>query len=279
MKLLAAALITSSALATTAPAQNLETRGSIEAVTVYRGQALVTRLVDVPKALAEAAGTVREVIITDLPPKIRPESLHAESSDDVKVRSVRFRQRPVVQDTREEVRKIDARIEAITQRQGANRKKVELVTEHRALLTSLQQFVAPTATVEMTKGVLNADTLQKLTTFIKDQRDKLADEELNLGHEAKSLQSDLDQAQRERQQLTAGSSRTVYEAVVLVSKEGANAGSLRLRYLVDDATWSPSYNIRAAAQAQRNASKDGQGELTLEYYASIYQMSGEDWGA
>src|SRR5262249_41062106 len=161
-----------------------------------------------------------------LPLKIRPESLHAESSDDVKVRSVRFRQRPVVQDTREEVRKIDARIEAIGEKQAANHKKGDLVTEHRALLTSLQQFVAPTATVEMTKGALNADTLQNLTTFIKDQRDKLADEELALAKDAKSLQGDLEQAQRERQQLTAGSSRTVYEAVVLVSKDGANPGSL-----------------------------------------------------
>jgi hypothetical protein len=279
MKLLAPAALCL-ALVPAAFAQDLETKGSIEAVTVYRGQALVTRLVDVPpaKAIADAAGTLREVIITDLPPKIRPESLHAESSDDVKVRSVRFRQRPVVQDTREEVRKIDARIEAIADRQAANHKKGELINEHRALLTSLQQFVAPTANVELTKGVLNADTLQKLATFIKDQRDKLADEELTLAREARTLQSDLDQAQRERQQLTAGSARTVFEAVVLVTKQGANNGSLRLRYLVDDATWSPSYNIRTAAQPERNVSQASQGQVTLEYYASIYQMSGEDWG-
>src|SRR5689334_6592322 len=98
MKPLAAALLTLLPSVSSAAAQDLETKGSIEAVTVYRGQALVTRLVDVPKALADAAGTVREVIVTDLPPKIRPESLHAESSEDLKVRSVRFRQRPVVQD-------------------------------------------------------------------------------------------------------------------------------------------------------------------------------------
>src|SRR5262249_40898379 len=153
MKPLALSLV--ALLPSVALAQDLETRGAIEAVTVYRGQALVTRLVDVPapKAVADAAGTVREIVVTDLPPRIRPESLHAESSEALKVRSVRFRQRPVVQDTREEVRKIDARIEAIQDQQNGNKKKAELINEHRAYLASLQQFVAPTATVEMTKGV------------------------------------------------------------------------------------------------------------------------------
>lgn len=268
-------------------AQPFESPGSIEAVTVYRGQALVTRLVDVPpaKALAEAAGTVRELVVTDLPSKIRPESIHAESTGALTVRSVRFRQRPVVQDTREEVRKIDARIEGIGDKQAADHKKSDLIAEHRALLASLQQFVAPTATVELTRGVLNAETLEKLATFIKDQRAKLADDDLALGTDARKLQADLEQAQRERQQLAAASSRTAFEAVVLLG-DGAPPGApgaVRLRYLVDDATWSPSYNVRADSHAQLRAAPaapapGAQSQIALEYYASIQQMSGEDWG-
>jgi Domain of unknown function (DUF4139)/N-terminal domain of unknown function (DUF4140) len=279
--------LTLSLLPAAALAQPIETSGTIEAVTVYRGQALVTRLVEVPpaKALAEAAGTVRELVVTDLPSKIRPESIHAEASGALTVRSVRFRQRPVVQDTREEVRKIDARIEGISDKQAADHKKADLIAEHRALLASLQQFVAPTATVELTRGVLNAETLEKLATFIKDQRAKLADDELALGTDARKLQADLEQAQRERQLLTAASSRTAYEAVVLLGADApAGApGSVRLRYLVDDATWSPSYNVRADSHAQLRATPPApapgaKSQVALEYYASIQQMSGEDWG-
>ena len=43
---------------------------------------------------------------------------------------------------------------------------------------------------------------------------------------------------------------------------------MKVRYLVEAASWSPSYNIRADA-ARKSA--------TVEYQASIEQMSGEDW--
>jgi hypothetical protein len=254
-------------------AQAFETPGKIENVTVYRGQALVSRLVAVPaaKGVADAAGTVREVVITDLPARVRPESVHAESRDGIKVRSVRFRTRPVVQDTREEVRKLDEKIEAANDLRGYNQRKIELINEHRNVLTGLQNFVAPAATLELTRGVLNAETLERLTTFVRAQRGKMWDEEAALGSEVRRLAREVEQLQRERQVLTAGLSRTVNEAVVLVATDAGATGELTLRYLVDGATWSPSYSLRAT--------KAGEGERTLglEYYANIQQMSGEDW--
>jgi len=266
-------------------AQAAGTAGTIEAVTVYRGQALVTRVVEV--AGGTGGGGTREIVVTDLPQRIQPASLHAESSGEVQVRSVRFRTRPVSQDVREEVRLIDVKIADFEQKMAVNRRRVELVGENKAYLASLQAFVAPTATAEMTKGVLNADTLEKLTTFMLAQREKLATTELTLGAEAKALAADMELAQREKQKLTAGSSRTAYEAVVLVSKETKGAGTVRLRYLVDNATWTPSYNVRTAADGAAGGaggvgggarSQAAQGSLVLDYYASIEQMSGEDWG-
>jgi len=260
------------ALAQAGAPQPLETRGQIDSVTVYRGQALVSRIVAVPaaKGVAEAAGSVREVIITDLPARIRPESVHADSRDGVKVRSVRFRQRPVVQDTREEIRKLEERLEAVNDQRGFAQKKIELINEHRSVLASLQNFIAPAATVELTRGVLNAETLERLATFMRAQRGKMWDEEAALGVEVRRLSREAEQLQRERDLLTAGSSRTVHEAVVLVGSEAGAGGEITLRYLVDGATWAPSYTMRAAAG-------DGERTLNLEYYANIQQMSGEDW--
>lgn len=252
----------------------LETRGRIDSVTVYRGQALVTRAVDLQAAAGTAASSIQEIVVTDLPQYIRPESLHAEAEGTVRVRSVSFRTRPVVQDTREDVRKIDMRIEQLQDQLNANKRKQELLNEHRAYLSSLQGFVAPTATAELTKGVLNAETLEKLSTFLRTGRDDLMKTELELAAEAKNVLIHLNLAQRERERLTSGASRTVYEAVILASRDGG-AGGLKLRYLVDNATWSPSYNVRASATAGNQTS---QSAVTLEYYASIQQMSGEDWG-
>ncbi|HYF14574.1 MAG TPA: mucoidy inhibitor MuiA family protein [Phycisphaerales bacterium] len=244
-----------------------QVRGEIEGVTVYRGQALVTRAVD----LGKGGGGVEELVVTDLPPTVRAESLHAEAPAGVSVRSVRFRARPVEKDTREEVRAVDARITELQDKQRANARRVELLNEHRAYLASLQGFVAPTATAELSRGVLNAETLERLSTYIRTERAKMAETELNLVLEARDLGTQLDAAQRERATIAGQGSRTVYEAVVLVSREGnAAAGPLRLRYLVDGASWTPSYSLRVDDAAAADT-------VRLEYYASIQQMSGEDW--
>ena len=42
----------------------------------------------------------------------------------------------------------------------ANQRHVALLAEHKAYLAKLEGFVAPAATVEMSKGVLNAETLK-----------------------------------------------------------------------------------------------------------------------
>jgi hypothetical protein len=103
--------------------------------------------------------------------------------------------------------------------------------------------------------------------------------DLELGKELRSINAELELAQRERQALAAGSSKTANEAVVFVSREDdapGGPGKLRLRYLVTDATWTPSYNVRRETQGPARAA-GAPGEVVLEYYASIQQMSGEDW--
>jgi len=271
--LVASFLVVPGAFAQNTPGA-IESAGRIEAVTVYRGQALVTRVLEVPggEALADAAGGVREIIVTDLPPRVRGESLHAETTPNVKVRSVRFRARPVVEDTRTEVRALDSQLEQLNDQLNANRRRQELLNEHRAYLASLQGFVAPTATAELTRGVLNAETLQTLSTFLRNSRDDLVKAELSLQQEAKGIQRQAELAQRERDRITAGGARTVYEAVLLVDQAGGSQGTLRLRYLVDGATWEPSYAARTGSGADPNRES-----MTLEYFASIQQMSGEDW--
>jgi len=47
----------------------------------------------------------------------------------------------------------------------------------------VKNFVAPTASAELTRGVLNAETLEKLAGYIREEREKLAENELKLGRE------------------------------------------------------------------------------------------------
>lgn len=253
-----------SALSATAWADAVaSTKGRVEAVTVYRGQALVTRAVD----LAASAG-LAEVVVTDLPARVLPGSLYADGGTGVSVRSVQFRTRPVSEDVRDDVRKIDGEIAGLNDRLAELNGSLERLAQQRAYIDKMENFVAPTAQAEMTKGVLNAETLTKLAEFAFQKRDEIGKKHFDISKQARELQGAIDLKTREREKLTAGSVRTVNEAVVFLNKEAAGPATIRVRYLVDSATWSPSYNSRANPAA---------GEVTLDYFASVEQMSGEDW--
>lgn len=243
-------------------AGEVQTPGKLHAVTVYRGQALVTRLVEIP-----GPAGLHEVIVTDLPEHVVPGSLYAESADGVQVRSVLYRQRPVTQDVREEVRKLDDQIRQLNDKIAANAQSMQLLAERRALVEKLESFTAPTSSVELTKGVLNPTTMKDMATYLLEQRKINSDEEFKLKLARRDLEEQLALIQRQRDQVAGASARTAREALVFVNLQKPN-GQLVLRYLVNQATWEPSYTVRAGSDRSN---------VTVEYQASVQQMSGEDW--
>lgn len=243
--------------------------GRITDVTVYRGQAMVTRVIGVDgSGPGGGARGLREVVVTDLPEALLPGSLFAEGDDGAMVRSVRYRVRPVAQDAREQVRELEGKVRAKQDEIDAVNALKAVDDAHRAQLDKMELFVAPTATSELKAGVLNAETLQKLVQFNHDQRGELAEREVERAIKLRTLGEELVLLQRELGTLTAGTSRSVREAVVFVDLSGAS-GSFKLKYLVDNATWAPSYNLRGDT---------AKNQVGLEYQASVRQLSGEDWG-
>ena len=237
--------------------------GKVSAVTVYQGQALVTRTVN----LSELSG-LSEVIITNLPENVLPASLYAEPKKGVEIRSVRYRIRPMELDVRQEVRELDQQIQDVQDSITAGSRKQQLLAERKQYLDKMEQFTTVSADRELKNGVLNAETLVQLTDFNFTQREEIAESELKLTRELRELQQQLNNLQRNRSMVAAGSAKTLREAVVFVNVTEAASAGLKLSYLVSNATWSPSYNLRATGERD---------SVQVEYNAAIQQMSGEDW--
>lgn len=241
------------------------TTGTIDAVTVYRGQALVTRVLDVP-----GGAGLREIVVTGLPEAIIPASLYAESSEGVEVRSVSYRVRPVGEDARDSVRAAEKALRDAKDALEGAKSREKYMEWQRQYLDKLENFIAPTAQAELKSGVLNAETLTKLTDMATTRRKAQTEEWQKLNIELRALSEAVQLRERELNVLAASTSRTAREAVVFVNATRPGA-RLRLSYLVNGADWSPSYNLRIpGADAQK---------ATMEYQASVQQMSGEDWGS
>ena len=237
--------------------------GRVTNVTLYRGQALITRAIPI-----EGDGGSMEVVVGDLPEQIVPNSLFAEGGEAVEIRAVRFRTRAVGQEPREEVRKLDGEILEVQQQFDLTAKRQALLGKRTEYLGKLEGFVAPTAHTDLAKGVLDAEALERVTTFAFAQHEKIAEEEATLARQAHDFQEQLALLQRKRAEITTGASRTEREAVLFLQKQAAGSAEVRLNYLVNSCGWSPAYTMRSGADHK---------QVRIEYNALIQQLTGEDW--
>jgi hypothetical protein len=235
----------------------------VVAVTVYQDSALVSREVTVP----EGRGIV-ELVVTPLPAQTMANSLYTEGGEGLRVLSTRFRNRAVREDTRGAVR---AKEEEIKTRAGeAERltKEAEVIRQNLGFLQKLENFTGATMQGVAEKGMLNGETTIKLTTFVMESRAENSEALVDLEQKLKANAEASGFATRQLQELSAGSSRTESDAVVVVDKANAPAGSVRLNYLVGASRWTPQYRLRAGGD------KD---PVQLESLAAVEQLSGEDW--
>lgn len=251
--------------ATTVQGREVEVKvdSKVTEVTLYRDQAQVTRELKV-----EGAAEAREIVVGDLPENVLPNSLFAESSEGIEVRAVQFRTRAVGSSPREEVRALETKQREIEQKIALNQKQTDLLKGQSKYLDKLENFVAPTATAELSQGVLDAAALKEVTEFNFAKREEIAKREIELTSELRLLQKEHELVNRQKAEITNGSSKTVREAVLFLQKNNDAAGSVRLNYMVSSCGWSPSYTIRA------EGSRD---QARIEYNGLIHQMSGEDW--
>ena len=224
--------------ATHATATNVE--GHVTQVTLYRGQAHVTRTLAVP----DGTGSM-EIVVGHLPEQVVANSLYAEGGDAVEIRAVRYRTHAVSQEPREEVRKLDEQILDVTQQIDLKNKRIDLLGQRSGYLNRLEGFVAPTANFDLAKGVLDAAALEKISQFVFAQHEKIAEEQVELAKQGHDLSEQLALLQRKRAEIASDASLTEREAVLFVEKHAPGPAEVWLYYLVDNCGWSPNYTMRA----------------------------------
>jgi len=247
-----------------AAGQEMEVRGRISKVIVYRGQALVTRSIK-----SELSAGTSELVVADLPAQIVPESLYAQADAGVGVLSVRYRQRAVREDTRAEVQELEAQIERIESEGEHLRGRTEFLASLRERYGNFWKLAVDASNADLNRGVLQSKQLTTLAEYLEDRANRLEEELVEIRDQQEALAKELKLLQRRRGELAASSSRTQREAVLFVRSKTAGQQVIELSYLVNGANWIPQYNVRA---------HPGRSIVSVEYNAVINQTSGEDWG-
>jgi hypothetical protein len=235
----------------------------ITEVTVYQGQALVTREVSVP----EGDGTV-ELVVTPLPPQTVDSSLYTEGTDGLRVLSTRFRTRAIKEDTRLEVRAKQELIKKLDSDAQRLQKEIAVQQEDLVYLQKLGGFTSTAHTGLSEKGRLDSEAIVSLSKFVMDNRGTKSKIETDLRQQLQGNAEAREFTTRQLAELSAGTSRVERDAVIVVNKTRPQAGTIRLGYLVSSATWRPQYRLRGGPAAAG---------VRLEYLAAVVQQTGESW--
>jgi hypothetical protein len=217
--------------------------GKVTAVTVYQGNALVTREVDVP-----AGQGLVEIVVSPLPPQTIDSSLYTEGTDGMRVLSTRYRTRAVKDDTRAEVRALQDQIKKLHADAQRIAKETQVAEQNLAFVTKLEQFTASTMSTLVEKGLLNSENTIALSKHVMQTRGELSQKVVELQQQTEANREAADFANRQLSELSAGASRTERDAVIVVDKANNAAGKVNLNYLVSAATWRPQYKLRAGAE-------------------------------
>lgn len=128
------------------------------------------------------------------------------------------------------------------------------------------------------KGETKRDTLNLLKDAMVFLREKLSNinseilklkkDEYRMNIKKQRMQNDLVLLQNyNRNTGEEEKDETKYQVVITVSGETAANGNITLTYMVGNAGWTPSYDLRAK----------GTGAMQLAYKAQVFQHTGSDW--
>lgn len=231
--------------------QNLNTTSKITKVTVFQSQAQIeaTAAANIP-----AGRTV--IVIEDISSTTDVNSIQVRGTGDFMIIGTKL-QRSLTS-TRQT--KYANQLSTITERIDEIEMLLNVAKAERNMITKNAEDIK-----SETDGLFTKDFLEMID-FTRKQLIEVGKRELTLNKEKKELLEKKQQLDREIAQL--GGNQQLSEILITVEAKKAVSSQISLTYLVGNAGWNPTYDIRSAGVDKA---------IALNYKANVYQRTGVDW--
>jgi uncharacterized protein (TIGR02231 family) len=229
----------------------------VEKVTVFLNGAQVTRT-----AIAGVVPGTSTLIFDNLSPNIDPASMQVRATGDFTILSVKHELNYLGEQLKTK------KVEELQLIQNSLRDKISLQTtllsinkEEATMLTKNQVSNGQTAGLDIVKLKAALDFQTARLTEIKKK-------ELAINNELEGLNEQLRKYDNQVNDLQQSQSATTSNVLVNVSSTAALQSTFTITYVVNDARWYPTYDIRA---------KNVNSPVVIAYKANVSQQCGEDW--
>ena len=235
----------------------IEVKSKIESVTVFLQAAQINRTADV--SLKKGRNVV---YFRGLGTGINPQSIQASAPQAFLINSViheiNYLDREVESP---KVKMLQDSLEIIKKLVESNSLEIAVLENEKAMINRNQSIASK-------EQGLSIDELQKMVEFYRARLTEIYEKELGYARANTKLAHRRTAISNQLNELTARRNRASNDIRVIVEAPDASVAPIALSYIINEAGWVPSYNIRA---------KDTQSPITLEYRADVYQNTGVDW--
>lgn len=232
-------------------------KSEIKEVSVFITGAQVTRIGNVNIN----AGT-SQLIFEELPYNINSQSIQVSGKGDFTILSVQHQVNYLKsQKISQEIKSMRDSIEGLNEQLAAERDMQSVYSDEEAMIKSNKSIGGQASGVKITDLKEGAEYFRQRLSDIKIKM-RAAQKKIT------KMQEDVTRLTNQINTLNSRDNKPTGEVVVTVSCKNPANGSFTLSYLVIDAGWTPSYDLRA---------KDINNPVELTYKGNVWQASGEDW--
>jgi hypothetical protein len=202
------------------------------------------------------------ILFHDLSPEIEEQSIQVKGAGNFTILSVSRKNNFLVE------QKASEQIKSLEQRLSDLNDEVDVKQNNILILKKEEDMLAANQSVG--NGGAGLD-LNKLKQVLEFQRTRLTEnklKQLDNKKAIKRLSEEIDKLQKQINEVRDHNRNNTSDIEVKVNAKVAGAGTFKITYLIKNASWYPSYDIRATEVNK---------PIDLIYRANVSQQSGEEW--
>lgn len=229
----------------------------VQKVTVFLNGAQVTRTA----TTAIKAGN-STLTFGGISPDIDIQSLQVQAGGDFTILSVKSELNFIDEQTRQ------SGVLALQAQQKAIRDKIAYQNTLLAIDKQEEEMLMKNQVVSGDNTGLDLIKLKAALDFQRTRLTELKKREFNINEEISRLTNELKKYDKQIADALKGSSKTTGNILVTVSSKAALSTTFTINYVVKNAAWYPTYDVRA---------KNINSPIAIAYKANVSQQSGEEW--
>jgi Domain of unknown function (DUF4139)/N-terminal domain of unknown function (DUF4140) len=235
----------------------LKITSRVQKVVVFLNGAQVNRT-----ATVNISSGTSTLIFSGISPNIDPQSIQVHGNGEFIILSVKHELDFLNEQAKQK------HVDDLRTQQKAIRDKISLQNSLFSVYKEEENMLVKNQVVSGQNTTLDIVKLKQALDFQTERLTELKKKQLDINAQLVSLNEELEKYNKQIADINQGQTTATNDILVTVSSKTSFQSEFRLSYVVHNAGWYPTYDIRA---------KDVNSPISISYKANVSQKCGEDW--